>query len=126
MAAEIKCFRGLLWHLEADWNLKWNCMVTQSDSSLSGWGVKTAFWPEVIVQSVGRVRERSRFRRVGPHSFRECALETAGFVFREGQWCRGADGPEADDDAWDIDHVFPEVPAAGLRDSLWQTALSGA
>ena len=37
--------------------------------------------------------------------------------------CRKFDG---DDDAWEIDHDFPEVPAAGLRDSLWQTALSGA
>ena len=88
--------------------------------------MKTAFWPDVIVQSVGQVRERSRFRRVGPHSARESALETAGFVFREGQWFRGAGRPGADDDAWDIDHDFPEVPAAGLRDSLWQTALSGA
>ncbi len=68
--------------------------------------------------------ERRRLRRVGPHSAREAALGAVGL--RMGEWvCEHeleAGGP---DDSWVADRHFPEVDAAGLKESLWRTARFG-
>ena len=51
--------------------------------------------PRVKVGEVGKISERSRFKRVGPHSARESVLISAGFDADEGEWLpRATDGCE--------------------------------
>ena len=69
-----------------DWWRQWNTHVTSSDSSLSGFGACKSIWPKELVASVGRVQERSRFRRIGSHAARESALSAAGFHRVDGEW----------------------------------------
>ena len=103
-------------------------MVYQSDASLTGFGVKVAQWPLAEVRRAGRVSERSRFRRVGPHTARESALIAAGLECDgQGRWYT-MEAPEEKEvmDDWEVDETFEEIPAAGLKESLWRTVLSGA
>ena len=71
------------------------------------------------VGKVGRVSERSRFRRAFSHNARESALTSAGFVKDEvtGDWIVGGlDNPDYLEAAgWELDKSFPEVPASMLR-----------
>ena len=108
-----------------DWWLLWNPEVSSSDASESGFGVCEAVWPLDVVKRTGRITERSRFRRVGPHSARESALTSAGFERDSdtGQWVAAAS--EGCLEAWELDQDFPEVPAAGLRRELWRARLWG-
>ena len=100
--------------------------MTQSDSSLTGWGVKTARWPLSAVQECGRLNERQRFRSVGGHGAREAALGAAGLRKEDGVWTcrRGLDGDDPDEQ-WVAHPNFTEVDAAGLRESLWHTVRMG-
>ena len=111
---KLQCFRGILLLLCQDWSRPWNPLVTSSDSSLSGYGVCQAWWPRSKVAESGRVSERARFRRTGPHSARESALLNAGV----GQ-CAGLNVGDAaallQDEGWGVDPEFSEIPAAGLR-----------
>ena len=94
---ELQCFAGLMIFLRADWWLPWNDLVCCSDASTTGFGVCTAKWSKTDVAAVGRVSERSRFKRIGGHSARESSLTSAGFVRDEltGLWKSGAiDGEE--------------------------------
>lgn len=91
--AELSAFAGLMIFLRADWWRPWNNMVCSSDASLTGFGVCTSFWNRVDVQSVGRQKERNRFRRKESHSARESSLTAAGFVRDDitGAWKTGAE-----------------------------------
>ena len=91
--AELSAFAGLMIFLRADWWRPWNNMVCSSDASLTGFGVCTSFWDRVDVQSVGRQKERNRFRRKESHSARESSLTAAGFVRDDitGAWKTGAE-----------------------------------
>lgn len=60
---EIAGFRGCLFLLVQDWGRPWNELVSSSDASEEGYGICHAWWPRDQVASVGRVQERSRFRR---------------------------------------------------------------
>ena len=51
--------------------------VLPSDASLHDWALAHSFWPRETVAQVGRTLERSRIRRVGPHSARESAVISA-------------------------------------------------
>ena len=60
--AELVAFKGLLPLLETSSDAPWSDYVTQSDASDSGWGICTSRWPVESVASVGRVRERDRWK----------------------------------------------------------------
>ena len=100
----------------------------QTDSSLSGYAVSVAQWPQAVVQACGRVPERSRFYRAGGHQARESALEQAGFERGpDGKWAVSAPssgtGAPADAAGWAVDEHVHEVPAPGLASELWHTVL---
>ncbi|CAE8693166.1 unnamed protein product [Polarella glacialis] len=127
---ELRCFAGLMPFLVADWARPWNDLVSASDASEVGYGVSTAKWPRAKVAAVGRVLERSRFRRTLGHSARESALTAAGFERDEdsNEWkVRSAAAKDTLLEAgWELQPDFPEVPAAGLRRELWQPRIWGA
>ena len=119
---ELEAAAGGLIFCEADWRRQWNPLVGSSDASLTGFGVCTSFWPPEEVRAAGRMPERERFRRRGPHSARESALEEA--LSRE--------GPEFDPSlpidplsGWDIDAAFPEIKASLLAKDRWDVKLMG-
>ncbi|CAK0879800.1 unnamed protein product [Prorocentrum cordatum] len=72
---EIKMFCGLLALMVQDWWRPWNYCVLQTDASESGWGMAQSFWPRKVVEQVGRLPERARFRsaqgRAAPEGLRE-------------------------------------------------------
>ncbi|CAK0860615.1 unnamed protein product [Prorocentrum cordatum] len=125
---ELAAFSSLMYFLESDWWLPWNPMVQQSDASLHGYGLARAFWPQKLVESVGRVPERARFRRRCAHSAREAALCAAGFSMSEsGKWeLKGLPEDEEELGQWDVARDFPEVPAQGLRAGLWEPCFARA
>ena len=123
---ELKAFRGILFMLVQDWSRPWNRLVSSSDASLVGFGVCQAWWPKEKVAEQGRRLERSRFRRVGPHSARESALQAAGFARSNGgRWTLPSSGAKAIEGRLDVNDGFHEIPAAGLRRELWNPVLHG-
>ena len=103
---ELETFRGLMPFLEARWDAQWSSRVLQCDSSLSGYAVSVAEWPLGHVQETGRISERKRFKKKGPHSARESALEQAGFEQGDdGRWgVRSEDAAvQAELDKWEVD-----------------------
>ena len=124
--SELVCFLGLMEFLEADWWLPWSPEVHQSDSSLSGWGVKRATWPVEVVARCGHVSERSRFKRLGAHSAREHALTLAGLRrLPSGRWvAESPEGCEADLENFVDNGDFPEFPPEGLRERVRGTHVS--
>ena len=98
-------------------------MVFSYDSSLSVWGITSSYWDRSEAGKVGRVSERSRFKRAAGHSARESALSDYGAVreeLREG-WKEGR--VSAEDllaaEGWAIEPGFPEVPKHLLEKTRW-------
>ena len=122
-------FSGLMIFLQSDWWKPWNELVCSSDASTTGYGVCTAFWDLEDVKRVGRVKERSRFRRASGHSARESSLTAAGFVRDDitGQWQSGEIDAQTylNLSGWQLDENFDEVPARLLRRALWTPKLWG-
>ena len=118
---ELSVFAGAMLFLRSDWWRSWSPRVTMSDSSKGGFGVCCSTWPENVVAEVGRLGERSRFKRTGPHSARESALTSAGFMWdSEAQcWTVNDSSPDLEAD-WDISEGFKEIPAQLLRRELWK------
>jgi len=124
---ELRAFQGCLFLTVQEWDRQWHNLVGSSDSSLSGYGVCHSWWPKSHVAQVGRVLERSRFKRAEAHSARESALTAAGLVNDAGKW-RAADGADLrrlHEEGWALDETFPEVPSSGLRRELWAPKLWG-
>lgn len=118
---------GICFLMTQDWWRQWNTHVTSSDSSLSGFGACKSIWPKELVASVGRVQERSRFRRIGSHAARESALSAAGFHRVDGEW-GPIDAPMSkrlEQAGWGIDSTFQEVPAGCLKGNLWTPVFWG-
>eukprot|EP00435_Cladocopium_sp_Y103_P029361 s335_g7.t1 len=126
---ELESFIGGMIFLQSDWWRKWNPLVSCSDSSLSGYGVSTSYWPPEAVASAGRIMERSRFRKLGAHSARDSALTSAGFVKDEvtGLWRDRAIGDEEylQLAGWSLNKDFQEIPAYLLKRELWTPRLWG-
>ena len=127
--AELQAFAGMMIFLRSDWWRPWNELVCCSDASTTGFGVCTSFWNIADVAEVGRVQERSRFKRNQSCPARESSLTAAGFVKDSitGSWRSGEiDGEEyLSLTGWSLDNDFPEVPARLLRKELWQPRLWG-
>ena len=126
---ELRCFAGLMIFIDHEWGKGWNPMVSSSDASEYGFGICTSQWDPGQVSSVGRISERSRFRRIGGHNARESALSSAGFSRDpiSGQWvvCEGDGEDFLNQTGWEIDHDFHEVPAHLLRKDNWQVKQFG-
>ena len=122
---ELLAFRGVLLLLNQDWWRPWNRLVSSSDSSLSGYGVCQAWWPLKEVQKAGRVSERLRFRRVGPHSARESSLQAAGFVRSGDGWRPAGDAllEQLGDAGWDPKYL---QLASGVNFGLRRCGENGA
>ena len=83
---ELEAFGNGIFLLEQSWTRQWNQLVGCGDASLSGYGICHSWWPKHEVAAVGRIAERSRFRRTHYHSAREAALISAGFAKVGGRW----------------------------------------
>ena len=121
---EVRAFMGGLIFCRSDWCRQWNPVVQCTDSSKSGWGITSAVWERDQVAAVGRVLERSRFKRNGVHSARESALAEADLDpdnlkknWRDGNLCSE---DFLRDSGWALDGKFPEVPRKLLRKDLWE------
>lgn len=108
-------FLALLPLLCAPLELPWNGEAKAVDASLRGFGILEASWGNEICASVGRWKERARFR--GIHAAaddpRDRALERAGGVMQ----------PE-EAQALAPDSGFPEVPPEHLLTSTWRAVTS--
>ncbi|CAK0867094.1 unnamed protein product [Prorocentrum cordatum] len=129
---EIKMFRGLLTLMVQDWWRPWNCCVLQTDASESGWGMAQSFWPQHVVEQVGRLPERARFRSALGRPARESALAAANLARdSSGALCSFADMDNPDSlasdplSSWELDPGFAEVPWQWLRKGAWETVRSG-
>ena len=115
---ELRMFRDLMIFLESDWRRQWNPFVVATDASEAGWGISGAYWERSRVADVGRVTERSRFKRMVGRSARDHALHLA----EHGPSVATSSHVDPDappEDVWKIRGDFPEVPAELLRPSLW-------
>ena len=115
--------------LQADWPRPWNDYVAATDSSLEGFGVVSSVWHREEVAQVGRVMERSRFRKLGSHSARDSALTAAGFT-RDAitnAWEVGDIDSETfiEQSGWALNKGFKEVPGHLLHADNWQPCLWG-
>ena len=118
---ELQAFMGVSFLLVQDWWRPWNPMVTSSDSSPVGYGICKSWWPRQLVAEVGRIQERSRFKRCDRHSARESALTAAGFHLHNNAWTL-MDGKTLlalADEGWEVSSEFPEVPSGSLKRHLW-------
>ena len=127
---ELAAFGDGIFLLEQSWTRQWNQLVGCGDASLTGYGICHSWWPKLEVASVGRISERSRFRRTQFHSARDAALISAGFAKVSGRWVpQGSDaGEERTLEAigWEAVDNFPEVPASGLHSGLWKAKFWGS
>ena len=119
--SELSAFMGLCFLMVQDWWRPWNRLVTSSDSSLAGYGACKSWWPKKVVSDVGRVLERSRFRRKDSHSARESALTSAGFHLKGTEWSPFDEKSLLDiaDSGWEVVTSFPEIPSGALKRKLW-------
>lgn len=126
---ELFAFRSLMIYLHSDWTRPWNNYVSASDSSLGGYGVVSSVWKRSEVATVGRNLERGRFKRTGPHSARESALTSAGFVPDEvtNEWEAGSleDQEYLQLSGWGLNEAFEEVPGNLLQKGRWTPQLWG-
>ena len=70
---EMRAFAGLMIFLRGRWCHQWSDTVTSFDASLTGWGVTEAVFPQEMIGRIGRVPERSRFRRLPLIEIRTCS-----------------------------------------------------
>ena len=129
---ELKMFRGLLVLMVQDWWRPWNCCVLQTDARESGWGMAQSFWPKTVVEQVGRLPERARFRSALGRPARESALAAANLSLDgAGAWRVLDDEKNLDPltsdllSLWELDPDFDEVPWQWLRKGAWETVRSG-
>ena len=125
---ELRVFAALVPALESDWTRSWNLVVMASDASEDGYSIVSGEFSKCAVASVGRVTERSRFKRTSGHNARESALTAAGV--KDGirdQWIEGdlEDEGYLQASGWEIDSGFAEVPASMLHRRLWTPKVSG-
>ena len=122
--AELLHMANLLPYLRASWTQGWSEIVTCTDASESGYGAVTSAWRTDDVAKVGRVPERSRFRKREGHSARDAFFKAAGY-------CRGSDGLWAEGDApeekelWETVAGFPEIDAKLITQPAWDDLIHG-
>ena len=89
---EMQAALGLLPWIVADRGIPWHDQVLATDASEEAYGVCPGSWHRDDVRAVGRVSERSRFRRAAGRSARDDYFLRAGFVKDSaGDWAEGPD-----------------------------------
>ncbi|CAK0798609.1 unnamed protein product [Prorocentrum cordatum] len=122
--AEMVAFRGLMPLLRGDWAPPWCPLVCLSDASEHGCAVSASLFELAAVKEIGRVQERSRFRRLGGHSARAHFFASNGIVMTSaGTFKDAADLGEHDEVApqtqWGLDRTFKEMAAEIFSGSRW-------
>jgi len=122
--AELVAFRGLMPLLRGDWALPWSPLVCLSDASEHGYAVCASIFEPDTVKEIGRVQERSRFRRLGGHSARAHFFAMNGIVMTsEGSLKPVSELEETDDITpqveWGVDKTFKEMAAEIFSGSRW-------
>eukprot|EP00971_Amphidinium_carterae_P305868 6078462-Amphidinium_carterae.1 len=109
---ELRAFRSVMVLLSADWKREWSSTVLASDASEYGWGVCSATWAPAQVARVGRILERSRYKKaVSGYGPRELALrDPLGLEHLE---------------SCTRDEHFPPVPCHLLQEDSWRVARWG-
>ena len=125
-------FRGLFVLMVQDWWRPWNCCVLQTDASESGWGMAQSFWPKMIVEQVGRVPERARFRSALGRPARESALAAANLSLDgAGAWRVLDDGKNlirsrpTSCPSGSSTPILMRSPGNGSEKGAWETVRSG-
>ncbi|CAK0856443.1 unnamed protein product [Prorocentrum cordatum] len=122
--AEMVAFRGLMPLLRGDWTLPRCPLVCLSDASEHGCAVSASLFEPAAVKEIGRVQERSRFRRLGGHSARARFFASNGIVMTSaGTFKDAADLGEHDEVApqtqWGLDRTFKEMAAEIFSGPRW-------
>ena len=81
---ELEAFKGLMILVAGEWSWQWSQEVFMVDASLTGYSIENSIWSHSDFSSVGRVRERGRYR-MGGEKARSHALALGGLAL-------GADG----------------------------------
>ena len=105
---------ALLLFTFSDFRRPWHTSVTCSDSTLNGYAIHCAVWPQQDVELAGTQCDRWRFRFEQAPQIREKALRRWGF----GTAISMVDGP-------DLDRVhvvpdFPDVEPEAIRRAEWK------
>ena len=118
---ELQAFRGLMPLLRSKWWLPWFGRPVATDASEFAYGVCFGSWPEGATATVGRVNERSRFRRLPGRSAREHFFAQSGIEQDDdGGWIRSE--PAAVE--WEVAEDFPEIPLPLLDSKHWTPVIS--
>ena len=136
-AAELRAYANILPVLTAEWTAQWSPTVFATDASEEGCGVCSSRWDRGTVARVGRLKERSRFRRGAGHSARDSFFQAAGFKLGDdGQWTAAKEGLEDEEPAdepvgrsskegqWFTDDSFPEVPYEELDERKGEVVMA--
>ena len=119
----------------SSWITPWSPVAYMVDASLTGYGIQSANLGSQTVGSIGRVRERSRWR-LGAEQARACSLEAAGYALNEdGELERDEHGnliklnsellDQIHRNRWESNDEFPEIPAKCLNKDLWRRVQFG-
>ena len=122
--AELVAFRGLMPMLRGDWALPWSKLVCLSDASEHGYAVSASLFDETEVKKIGRVQERSRFRRLGVHSARAHFFAMNGIAMTLGGTLKPVaeldEGDVVADYAeWGVNPAFEEMKAGIFAGTRW-------
>ncbi|CAK0840930.1 unnamed protein product, partial [Prorocentrum cordatum] len=122
--AELVAFRGLMPLLRGDWALPWSKLACLSDASEHGCAVSASLFGEAEVKKIGRVQERSRFRRLGGHSARAHFFAMNGITMTLGGALKPVTELEegdvvADDAEWGVNPAVEEMPAGIFMGARW-------
>ena len=110
--------------LVARWSDPWNRLVMCSDASEGGWGLGGGLFSTSLVSAVGRVPERSRWKRLPPgSSARQHALSSLGLAEAAGldpsALVQAELSIEEGSPRWVPTTDFPEVPSSMLDPPKW-------
>ena len=65
---ELEAFKGLMILVAGEWSWQWSREEFMVDTSLTGYCIEKSIWSHVDVSSVGRIRERGRYKMGGEKS----------------------------------------------------------
>ena len=122
---ELTAFHGIMPLIVSRWDLGWSTTVLAYDSCEEGRGVCVQDWPEDRAKQIGRVLERSRFKRNrGGLAPRMAALRQLDPFSDPGTVTSAP--PDLSDclEEWTLDPEFKEVPVSWMCERPWKVQVS--